>query len=167
MISIMKNGKFGFAILGCGSISGSHLKGIQSCPEAELVAVCDIDESKGQKCAAEQGGVRFYRDYRELVKDPEVDVVCICTPSGLHSEGVIAAARAGKNIFCEKPLDITYERMCRMIEAVDQAKVKMGCVFQGRTHADTAKAREAIKAGMLGRMTLGDGFMFHYRSRAY
>lgn len=163
----MKNGKFGFGVIGCGTISGSHLKAIQACAEAKLVAVCDTDEARGQKCAAENGQVRFYSDYQEMVKDPAVDVVCICTPSGLHAEGVIAAAKAGKSILCEKPLDISYERMCRMIEAVDKAKVKMGCVFQGRTHADTIKVREAIKAGILGRMTLGDGLMKYYRSRAY
>ncbi len=163
----MKNGKFGFGIIGCGNIAGSHLNAIKSCPEAELVAACDIDEAKGQKFAAANGKVNFYLDYNQMVKDPAVDVVCICTPSGLHGDGVIAAAQARKHIFCEKPLDIAYDRMCQMTEAVDKAKVKMGCVFQGRTHADTSKAREAIKSGLLGRMTLGDALMKYYRSRDY
>ncbi|MFA6928902.1 MAG: Gfo/Idh/MocA family oxidoreductase [Lentisphaeria bacterium] len=163
----MNQDKLGFGIIGCGVISTAHLGGIASCPEAELVAVCDIDEEKGRKCATDNGNVAFYKDYLEMVKDPKVDVVCICTPSGLHADGVIAAAKAGKQVFCEKPLDISYERMCRMIEAVDQAKVKMGCVFQGRTEQSSISARQAIAAGQLGKMTLGDGFMKYYRSRAY
>jgi predicted dehydrogenase len=163
----MRNDKFGFAVLGCGVISSAHLGAIAACPEAGLVAVCDIDEAKGRKCAADNGNVTFYKNYLEMVKDPAVDVVCICTPSGLHADGVIAAAKAGKHVFCEKPLDITYDRMCRMIEAVDKANVKMGCVFQGRTEQHNIAARQAIMDGQLGKMTLGDGFMKYYRSRAY
>ena len=163
----MKREKLGFGIIGCGIISAAHLKAIESCPEAELVAVCDIDEEKGRKCAADNGNVTFYKDYLEMVKDPAVDVVCICTPSGLHADGVIAAAKAGKNVFCEKPLDISRERMCRMIEAVDKANVKMGCVFQGRTEKHSILARQVIQDGQLGKITLGNAFMKYYRSRAY
>ena len=163
----MKQDKLGFGIIGCGVISSAHLGAIATCPEAELVAVCDIDEEKGRKCAADHGNVTFYKNYLEMVKDPAVDVVCICTPSGLHGDGVIAAAKAGKNVFCEKPLDISHERMSRMIEAVDKANVKMGCVFQGRTEKTSITARQAIIDGQLGKMTLGDAFMKYYRSRAY
>lgn len=163
----MKQGKLGFAMIGCGCISAAHLPAIKACEEAELVAVCDVDEQKGRKCAADQGGVAFYRDYLEMVKAPDVDVVCICTPSGLHADGVIAAARAGKHIFCEKPLDISSERLSRMIDAVDRAKVKMGCVFQMRTDPLHIKVRDAIRSGLLGRMTLADAHMKYYRSRAY
>ena len=163
----MKNGKFGFGILGCGVISTAHLKGIASCPQAYLAAVCDIDEDKGRKLAAENGNAKFYKDYRDLVKDPEVDVVSICTPSGIHAEGVVAAAQAGKHLLCEKPLDICAEKMSRMIEAADKARVKLGCVFQMRTDAVNIKAREIVRSGQLGRLTMGDAFMKYYRSRAY
>lgn len=163
----MKQDKLGFGVLGCGSISSAHLPAIAECPEAQLTAVCDIDETKGRKCAADNGNVTFYKDYLEMVKDPAVDVVCICTPSGIHADGVIAAAKAGKHVFCEKPLDISQERMNRMIDAVDKAKVKMGCVFQGRTDQSNISARQIVTSGQLGRMTLGDAWMKYYRSRAY
>jgi len=163
----MKDGKLGFGIIGCGVIAPTHRKGIEACPDAELVAVCDIEEDKGRAFAEESGGVRFYRDYEQLVQDPEVDVVCVCTPSGLHADCVIAAAEAGKHAFCEKPLDITRDRMTRMIEACRQAGVKLGCVFQSRTYPDNIKARQAIAAGQLGKMVLGDAFLKNYRSQAY
>ncbi|HOG51159.1 MAG TPA: Gfo/Idh/MocA family oxidoreductase [Lentisphaeria bacterium] len=164
----MKNGKFGFGIIGCGGIAGAHINAIKATPEAELVAVCDIIEDKGRKFGMDHGGVtNFYKNYLDLVKDPAVDIVCICTPSGLHGDGVIAAAQAGKAILCEKPLDISRDRMSEMIDAVDKAKVKMGCVFQLRTYANTIKVRNAIAKGILGKMTLADAYLKDYRSRAY
>lgn len=164
----MKDGKLGFGIIGCGVIAPTHRKAIQACTEAEVVAVCDIDEAKGKAFAAETGdAVRFYRDLEKLVADPEVDVVCVCTPSGLHADCVIAAAKAGKHAFCEKPLDIQRDRMTRMIAACHQAEVKLGCVFQSRTSPDSIKVRQAISSGLFGPMVLGDAFLKNYRSQAY
>ncbi|MBN2451825.1 MAG: Gfo/Idh/MocA family oxidoreductase [Lentisphaeria bacterium] len=163
----MRNGKLGFGILGCGVIAPTHVKAIHACAEAELVAVCDIDEPKGRAFAAANGNVSFHANAGDLVKDPHVDVVCICTPSGLHADGAIAAAAAGKHVFCEKPLDIARDRMSRMIDAVDKAGVKMGCVFQSRTAPDSARVRQAVTDGALGKMTLADAFLKDYRSRAY
>jgi predicted dehydrogenase len=163
----MRNGKFGFGVIGCGVIAPTHVQAIKACPEAELMAVCDIDEPKGRAFAAEHGAGAFYKDFREMVRDPAVDVVCVCTPSGLHADGVIAAARAGKHVFCEKPLDIRRDRMSRMIDAVERAGVKMGCVFQSRTLPESIRIRQAVKAGVLGKMTLADAFLKDYRSRAY
>ncbi len=163
----MKDGKIGFGIVGCGVIAPTHRKAVQACPDAELVAVCDVDEAKGKAFAAESGGLRFHRDFEKLAGDPEVDVVCVCTPSGLHAECVMAAAAAGKHAFCEKPLDIDRNRMTQMIAACRHAGVKLGCVFQSRTSPDSIKARQAIAAGTLGRMVLGDAFLKSYRSQAY
>ena len=164
----MKDGKLGFGIIGCGVIAPTHRKAVEACDEAQVVAVCDIDEAKGSKFAEESGaGVRFYKDYEEMVQDPDVDAVCICTPSGLHADGVIAAAQAGKHAFCEKPLDIARERMTAMIKACRDANVKLGCVFQSRTSPDAIKVRQAIKSGLLGPMVLGDTLLKNYRSQAY
>jgi predicted dehydrogenase len=163
----MRDSKLGFGIIGCGVIAPTHVQAIGACAEAELVAVCDIDEAKGRAFAAANGGVAFYKDYHDLVKDPGVDVVCVCTPSGLHADCAIAAARAGRSIFCEKPLDIRRERMSRMIDAVEKAHVTMGCVFQSRTVPEYIRVRRAVQKGVLGRMTLADAFLKDYRSRAY
>jgi len=163
----MKNGIFGFGIIGCGVIAPTHAKAIAACPEAELVACCDVDEEKGRKFAADNGAAAFYTDYCQMVADPNVDVVCVCTPSGLHADCVIAAAKAGKHVFCEKPLDIQREKMTAMIAACRAAGVKLGCVFQSRTYPDSIKIRQAVADGVLGTMTLGDAFLKDYRSRAY
>ena len=68
----MRNGKFGFGVVGCGVIAPTHVQAIKACPEAELVAVCDIDEPKGRAFATEHGAGSFYRDFKELVRDPAV-----------------------------------------------------------------------------------------------
>ena len=163
----MSSKRVGFGIVGCGVIAPTHRKAIRACPEAELVAVCDIDEAKGEQFAADSGDARFYREYADLAADPDVDVVCVCTPSGLHADAVVAAAEAGKHAFCEKPLDVSGERMDRMIDACRHADVKLGCVFQSRTIPEMIKVRKAIASGALGPLVLGDAFLKSYRSQAY
>lgn len=163
----MRNGKYGFGILGCGVIAPTHRKAIEACPEGEIVAVCDVDEDKGKAFAEEAKVMKFYKDYEKLVADPDVDIVCICLPSGLHGDGVIAAAQAGKHVFCEKPLDINRDRMTHMIATCREENVKLGCVFQSRTSPDMIRVHKAMKQGVLGPMVLGDGYMKDYRSQAY
>ena len=82
----MKNGKFGFGIIGCGVIAPTHRQAIDACDAAELVAVCDTDEKQVRSFLAGVDGaaaeIRTYSDYRELVRDRNVDIVSVCTPSG-------------------------------------------------------------------------------------
>ncbi|MDA0746093.1 MAG: Gfo/Idh/MocA family oxidoreductase [bacterium] len=163
----MKNGKLGFGIIGCGVIAPAHRTGIEACEDAELIAVCDFEEDKGKKFAAESGGVKFYKDYEKMVTDPDIDIVSVCTPSGLHGDGIIAAAQAGKHALSEKPLDIKRDRLTEIIKTCRGANVKLGGIFQSRTSEDMIKVREAIRNGLLGPMTLGDAFLKDYRSQAY
>jgi len=164
----MKNGKFGFGIIGCGAISPWHAKGIEVSDKAELVAVCDIVPERVKKiCEDHANKPTPYSDYRDLIADPRVDIVCVCTPSGNHGEIAIAAAQAGKHILCEKPLEIKLDKIDRMIQAAENNKVKLGCVFQRRTYESSRKVREAVQSGKLGKMVLGDVYLKYYRSQAY
>jgi UDP-N-acetyl-2-amino-2-deoxyglucuronate dehydrogenase len=163
----MEDGKLGFGIIGCGEIAVTHRAAIDACDEAELVAVCDVDEQRAREFASTGAGVRDYRDHENLVRDPRVDVVCICTPPGLHADAVIAAAQGSKHALCEKPLEVTRERMTRMISACREAKVKLGCVFQYRTRPEMIAVREALRSGNLGPLVVGDAYLKKYRSRAY
>lgn len=103
----------------------------------------------------------------DMLTLPELDAVCICLPSGQHAEAAIAAADAGKHILCEKPIDITLERIDRMLDAVERSGVKLGCVYQRRTMPEAIAARKAIQEGQLGRMVLGDAYLKYYRSPEY
>jgi UDP-N-acetyl-2-amino-2-deoxyglucuronate dehydrogenase len=159
--------KLGFGIVGCGVIAPWHREAVKRSDKAELVACCDIDEPKGRKFAEESGSIAFYRDYHDLVRDPRVDVVSVCTPSGLHGEVTIAAAEAGKHVLCEKPIEITRKKIDTMIAACRKNGVKLGCIFQRRTHRASKLAREAVQNGLLGEMVLGDIYLKYYRSQAY
>ncbi len=160
--------KIGFGIIGCGVISGTHRKAIEAVEAAELVACCDVVEEKARAFAEEAGiGDAWYRDIEEMLAHDGLDAVCICTPSGMHSEHAIMAANAGKHILCEKPLDVTLKKIDDMIAAAKENNVKLAGVFQRRTYESTKKVREAVRQGKLGKLVLGDCYQKYYRSHEY
>ncbi|HPD16814.1 MAG TPA: Gfo/Idh/MocA family oxidoreductase [Planctomycetota bacterium] len=164
----MRKGKVGFAIVGCGVIGPWHAKAIQLAPKCELIALCDIEIGKARALAAEYGNVPCYADHRTMLKrEPDIDCVCACVPSGLHWRIAVDAAKAGRHVLSEKPLDITLAHMDRMIEACAKARVKLGCIFQRRTTAMTQVARKIVQQGKLGKLVLADCYMKYYRSPAY
>jgi UDP-N-acetyl-2-amino-2-deoxyglucuronate dehydrogenase len=156
-----------FAIVGAGVISDFHAKAITQHPQAELVAISDIVLEKANKLADAYNVASVYSDYEQMLKREDIDVVCVCTPSGLHGEVVIAAAQAGKHILCEKPLEITAGAMTEVLAAVNKHGVKMGCVFQRRVMEASLVARRAVQEGKLGKLVLGDAYLKYYRSPEY
>jgi predicted dehydrogenase len=156
-----------FAIVGAGAVADFHAKAIVENPRAELVAVCSRGIDRARELAAQYGIPVAHDDYQQLLKQDDIDVVSVCTPSGLHCEIAVAAAQAGKHVLCEKPLEITREKMDRMIAACRAAGVKLGAVFQRRTSPAAAAIREAVRDGRLGRMVLGDAYLKFNRSPEY
>lgn len=156
-----------FAIVGAGVISASHARSIAKNPEAELVSVCDIIPERATKLASEYGVEATYVSYQEMFSKEEIDIVSVCVPSGIHAEVTIAAAQAGIHVLCEKPLDITREKMTAMIDACRKADVKLGAVYQRRTLDAAIKTREAIQAGKFGKLVLGDAYLKYYRNQEY
>jgi len=156
-----------FGIIGCGVIAPHHASAIIANEKARLVAACDIIEDKAIALKEKYGAQSYYTDYREMLKRDDLDVVCICTPSGMHSEMAESAAQAGKHVFCEKPLDITKEKISAMIETCRKERVKLGCVFQRRTMPEAIAVKKAIDAGTLGKLVLADAYLKYYRSQDY
>lgn len=154
-----------FAVVGLG-IGQSHIGAIRATPGARLVAVCATDEEALEKTARTYG-VEAYTDYHRLLERPDVDVVCVCTPSGLHAEVGIAAAQAGKHVLCEKPLDITLARADALITACKQAGVWLGAVFQNRFHPLNRAIKATIDEGRLGRIVYADAHLYWYRAHSY
>ena len=164
----MRKGKVGFAVVGCGVIGPWHAKSIQLAPRAELVALCDVEIGKAETLAAEHGSVPCYADHRKMLKaEPDIDAVCVCVPSGIHWRIAIDAAKTGRHVLSEKPLDVTLNHMDRMIDACGAADVKLGCIFQRRTKALTKAVRKVLEQGKLGQLVLGDAYLKYYRSPAY
>lgn len=156
-----------FAIIGCGRISKNHLDAIEHAPHAELVAVCDIIESKAKDAALANGLNKWYTDIEEMLSAEEIDVCCILTPSGMHCEHACMVAKHKIHVLCEKPLDVTKEKMERMIRCCKENNVKLGAIFQRRTYEGAIRTKEAILNGDLGRVTLADASLKYYRDQAY
>lgn len=161
------NKKVRFGIIGCGVIGPAHAESIKKLDNAELVAVCDIIEDRAKKMAEKFGVKNYYINYHDLLNRDDIDVVSVCVPSGLHGDITIDAAKAGKNVLCEKPLDINKEKMTAMIKACRDNGVKLGCVFQRRTMLSAIKAREAIREGKLGKIVMANAYLKYFRSQAY
>ena len=158
--------KVKFGLIGLGRISINHLDALEHAPHAELVAVCDIIEGLAQKIG-EKYGCKYYTDIETMLESEELDVCCILTPSGKHAEHACMVAKHGVNVFCEKPMDITEEKMQKMISCCKENGVKLGCVFQRRTFDAAIQTREAVKNGWLGTVTIADAYLKYYRDDAY
>lgn len=156
-----------FAIIGCGVIAPCHASAIKNIKGANLYAVCDIIPEKADKFAEEYEVEHVYYDYREVLEQKEIDTVCVCVPSGIHGEISMACARAGKNIVCEKPMEITPEKIEEVIKVVRQCKVKMQCIFQRRTMPAAIAVKKAIEEGKFGKIVLADAYLKYYRSQEY
>lgn len=157
----------GFAILGPGAVADFHQQAIEAnaADGARLVAIGHYDPARFDEISAEFGVPCF--TYEDLLAQPEVDVVAICTPSGQHAEQAIAAAEAGKHVLVEKPMALSLEEADAMIEACDRAGVKLGVVLQRRAEPLFKRVRAAIVAGDLGNLTLGVVTIPYFRPQSY
>ncbi len=138
-------------IVGLGLAAMPHFKGYSGHPDAEVVAVCDLDESRAKEFAAQQGVPAFYGSFEEMLRDPAVNTVDIATPTYLHAEMVRQAAAAGKHVYCEKPF------CCSTAEGAAGCKVSEDngtALAVGEIYvflSSHRKARELIEAGEIGR----------------
>ena len=160
----MKN--MGFAILGTGMISKFHARAVRDVPGARLVAVCSRDRSRAEMFAGEFG-CAAHECLEEVLARPDVDVLVIATPSGAHMEAAVMAARAGKHVLCEKPLDVTLERVDAMIAAHRQAGTRLGCIFQIRYTPALEPLRAALREGRFGTLTYAGVYVPWWRSNEY
>ncbi len=147
--------ELGFAIVGGGVIGPFHARAIGEVDGAKLVGVCDVVEAAAKKFAMDVG-VEAYTDLGEMLKRDDLDVVDICTPSGLHAKLGIQAAEAGKHVLVEKPIDISLERADSLISAWEKAGVKLAVIFQHRFDEATVKLKRAVEEGKFGKLILGD-----------
>lgn len=156
----------GFGIIGCGMIANFHAKAIADIPGAKLVACQDQFPAAAAKLA-ETTGCKAYEKLEDMLADPAVEVVTICTPSGLHMEPAVAAARAGKHVIVEKPLEITLDRCDQIIDACEKNNVVCSAIFPARFHAPSQIIKQAIDSGRFGRLTMGDAYVKWFRTQQY
>lgn len=139
------------ALVGCGIISEDHIRAYaKHSDRARIVVCCDIDPEKAASRAALVGDARAVSNLDEVLADPDVDAVEICTPHHIHSEAVIAAARAGKHILCQKPFARTLEECDAMIAAAESEGVVLFYGETNRTLPAAIRAKEVIVEGQIG-----------------
>ncbi len=142
--------KINVAVAGLGRIGKIHLKNLcRNFPELEVVAVMDVlDESKA--IADEFNIPNFTKDFDELLASPRLDVVVICSPTDTHADYVVKAAKAGKQIFCEKPLDLSLERVVEVLEIVKESGAKLMLGFNRRFDPEFKKIKQLVLNDAIG-----------------
>lgn len=138
-------------IIGAGRIGSLHAKSITyNVPSAKVLGITDVKETGLAELAAELGIEKIYTDYKEMLADKEIDAVLVCSSTDTHADISIEAAKAGKHIFCEKPVDLTPEKVQAVIDAVKKAGVKLQVGFNRRFDHNFAKVKDMVKAGKVG-----------------
>ena len=160
-------GKIRFGVVGCGSIGPTHIGAIRQIDDAELIAVADIDPDRARNVAAKYDVGRVYDSLDAILADPDIDAVCLCTPSGLHADGAIRAMEAGKHVVVEKPMDVSLDACDRMIAAQIATGRKLTVISQHRFDPATLLLKEAIGAGKLGEIVLADASVKWWRTQDY
>jgi len=153
-----------YGIIGCGKIYSTHADALLEIAGAELTAVYDTDP-KAARAASDRYGVHFARTVEEVYN--RSDAVIVAVPSGLHSEVGMAAARAGKHVVVEKPIDVSMWAANSLVISCRDAGVKLTSISQHRFSRDIQVLRQAAQAGDLGQLIQGDAYVKWYRTQAY
>jgi len=141
----------GTAVIGCGRISRSHLAAINHNPQlARLVAVVDENEVLRTRAAADYGSQLALSSVDEVLAHDEVEAVVICLPNDLHAPVALAAARAGKHVLVEKPLELTSERGQRLVDTARRTAKTFGVTLQHRFRPASLRLKAALESGELG-----------------
>jgi UDP-N-acetyl-2-amino-2-deoxyglucuronate dehydrogenase len=160
-------GKVRFAILGCGRISYRHIEAIQANPDAELVALCDLDLNRANE-RNESAKVEVYDDYREMFTKEEIDVVCIMTPSGMHAEHAIDIIHNfGKHVVLEKPMCLRISDGLKLIDTARNDNVRLFVVHQNRFNKAIQKIKMAIDDKLAGKIAMATVRIRWSRGQSY
>jgi predicted dehydrogenase len=154
-------------LIGAGQRGQDHLRKYHKVPNAEIVAVADINEAGAQRVAAEHGIPHVYADYRRLLERPDLEAVDICLHNNLHRPVTVAAMQAGKHVYCEKPMAGSYADALAMLTAAQtlgrQLQIQLNTLFQPETRA----AMALIEAGALGELYHARSTGFRRRGRPH
>ena len=159
--------KINIAVVGCGRIAKNHFQAIEQHSEKlSLRAVCDIDPIVAQQ-AGEEHGVKSYTSMAEMLKDTEIDIVTLCTPSGIHPIQTMTIAHAGRHVITEKPMATRWSDGVQMVRACDEAGVRLFVVKQNRLNATLQLLKKAIDDKRFGKIYLANINVFWTRPQDY
>ena len=158
--------KLRFGIVGCGVIGPTHAQAIASLPDAQLVAVTDINPEKAQRLAGEYAA-KPYTALAEMLAGEQLDVVIICTPSGLHGEQACQVMRSGRHVIVEKPMEISHAAIKQMLRVQQESGMKLAVISQHRFDPASLQVHDLIEEQAFGRLVLGNAIVPWWRSQAY
>lgn len=145
-----------FAVVGCGNIGKRHLAVLDSTPDAELVAYCDVDSKRREDCRELYPGVAAFDSIDAMLAGADAVVVNVCTPHYLHAEHAIRAAAAGRHVLVEKPMALTVSDADRMTLAAREAGVFLAVVKQNRYNVPVTLVKRALREDRLGRILMAE-----------
>jgi len=157
---------FKSAVVGLGNIGPLHCKCYQSTREIQLGAVVDVNAERAERYGKEFG-VPWLTHAGDVLKREDIDFIDLCIPSGYHGDLAIAAAKAGKHVISEKPMDVTPQRCDDVIKAFRKSKTVFGGIFQHRFADDSRRTKAAVDAGRLGRLTVATCSTPWWRTQEY
>jgi UDP-N-acetyl-2-amino-2-deoxyglucuronate dehydrogenase len=155
-----------FGIVGLGLIAEFHAKAIEDMSNCVVYSCMDFSEQKVNDFS-NKFGCTGYSDLTEMLTDPELDIVTVCTPSGTHMEISLKIINAGKHLIVEKPLEITLDKCDAIIDAAQKKGVKLATIFPSRFHASSQHVKTALSKKRFGRLVLGDAYIKWFRTQEY
>ena len=155
-----------FGLVGCGVIGPVHAEALASLPEARLVAVADLNMERAHKLTAHYGGTA-YPDLQSMLQREPLDVVIVCTPSGLHGEHACQVMRAGRHVIVEKPMEIRREALDEMLRVQQETGMKLAIISQHRFDPASQQVRQLVDDNAFGRLVMGNALIPWWRSQAY
>lgn len=162
----MTSKKFGLGIVGCGNISDMHAHAIINSERGTLVSAHSRTESR-LKAFCDEYDISGSTSFEEFLKNPNLDAVSICTPSGTHLDYGIHAAEAGKHVIVEKPIEVTVKRANALIDSCKENGVQLAVIYQNRFIDDVVKMKQAIDSGEIGKPILASASVRWFRSQEY
>ncbi|MCE5323280.1 Gfo/Idh/MocA family oxidoreductase [bacterium] len=162
----MQKAVYNFGIIGAGNVAKLHAEAIGAIERCKLIGVTAIPFDAAESFAQEYNA-KAYQNIDEIASDPDIDVVTLCTPSGLHAKQAITLLESGKHVIVEKPLAISIEDADKVINTADQMGVKLGVVSQRRYDPAIAAIKSAVDNGLFGRLILLNGHVHYYRKPEY
>jgi UDP-N-acetyl-2-amino-2-deoxyglucuronate dehydrogenase len=162
----MSTNNLRFGIIGCGRVAPRHAQSILEIPNADLVAVADEILSRAQNFETKYNA-QPYSDYHELLARDDIDVVNVCVPSGLHKQLVLDVIAAGKHVIVEKPIALSTSDANEMIQAAEDADIKLCVILQNRFNAPMQELYDAVKSDKIGKILLGNATVRWYRPQSY
>lgn len=154
-------------LIGCGRISKNHFEAIAQQSDARCTACCDIIEDRAREAAKKYNIPIWTTNFEELLSDPNIDLISICTPSGLHPVHGIQVAKAGKHVLTEKPMACRLNEADELIKACEEAGVKLFVVLQNRLNPAIQLVRRAFEEGRFGKIYMITSNVFWTRPQDY